>query len=99
MLRCVPGHRRGCRLAGDVRHRDGAVADHPPVFSPLVLPGVADKPGFSATYTVNSSTKISKNRQPSDISQVATNDQVSVMAINAGGTLTAQRISDTGPAQ
>lgn len=55
--------------------------------------------GFSATYTVNSATKITKNRQTSDISQVATNDQVSVMAINAGGTLTAQRINDTGPAQ
>ena len=55
--------------------------------------------GFSATYAVNSSTKITKNRQTSDISQVATNDQVSIMAINAGGTLTAQRINDTGPAQ
>src|SRR5262249_48295698 len=31
--------------------------------------------GFSATYTVDSSTKISKNRQASDISQVAVNDQ------------------------
>lgn len=54
--------------------------------------------GFSATYTVNRATKITKNRRTSDISQVATNDQVSVMAINAGGTLTAQRINDTGPA-
>ncbi|MDQ3826222.1 MAG: DUF5666 domain-containing protein, partial [Actinomycetota bacterium] len=45
--------------------------------------------GFSATYTVNSSTKISKNHQGSDISQVATNDQVTVVAINADGTLTA----------
>ena len=55
--------------------------------------------GFSATYTVDSSTKISKNRQTSDISQVATNDEVNVVAINANGTLTAQRINDTGPAQ
>ena len=55
--------------------------------------------GFSATYTVDSSTKISKNRQTSDISQVATNDEVNVVAINANGTLTAQRIDDTGPAQ
>lgn len=55
--------------------------------------------GFSATYTVDSSTKISKNRQTSDISQVATNDEVNVVAINANGTLTAQRIGDTGPAQ
>ena len=45
--------------------------------------------GFAATYTVNSSTKISKNHQASDISQVATNDQVTVVAINADGTLTA----------
>lgn len=55
--------------------------------------------GFSATYTVDSSTKISKNRQTGDISQVATNDEVNVVAINANGTLTAQRIDDTGPAQ
>lgn len=55
--------------------------------------------GFSATYTVNSSTKISKNRQTSDISQVATNDQVTVETLNTSATLTAQHINDTGPAQ
>ncbi len=55
--------------------------------------------GFSATYTVDSSTKIRKNRGTSDISQVATNDRVTVVAIKAGDTVTAQRINDTGPAK
>jgi hypothetical protein len=55
--------------------------------------------GFSATYTVDSSTKIRKDRKTSDISQVAANDQVTVVAIKAGDTLTAQRINDTGPAR
>lgn len=55
--------------------------------------------GFSATYTVDSTTKITKNRQDNDITQVAVNDRVIVVAIKAGDTLTAQRIDDTGPAR
>ena len=55
--------------------------------------------GFSATDPVDGSTKSRKNRQASDISQVAVNDRVRVVAIKSGDTLTAQRIDDTGPAQ
>ncbi|HET9255834.1 MAG TPA: DUF5666 domain-containing protein, partial [Pseudonocardiaceae bacterium] len=55
--------------------------------------------GFSATYTVDDSTKIRKNRQASDISQVAANDQVTVLATKTGDTLTATRIDDSGPAK
>ena len=54
--------------------------------------------GFSATYTVDGSTKIRKNRATSDISQVVTNDRVTVVAIKAGDIVTAQYIDDTGPA-
>jgi Domain of unknown function (DUF5666) len=55
--------------------------------------------GFTATYTVNNSTKIRKDRKASDISQVATNDRVIVLATKAGNTVTATRINDTGPAK
>ncbi len=53
--------------------------------------------GFTATYVVDTSTKIGKNRKASDISQVAANDQVTILATKTGGTTTATRISDTGP--
>jgi hypothetical protein len=55
--------------------------------------------GFTATYVVDTSTKVGKNRKTSDISQVAANDQVTILATKTGSTTTATRISDTGPAR
>ena len=55
--------------------------------------------GFSATYTVDSSTKIRKNRKTVDINQVVVNDRVMVLATNSGNTATATHINDTGPAK
>ena len=52
--------------------------------------------GFSATYAVNQSTKIRKDRKPSDIAQVMTNDKVLVVATKSGNTATATHIVDTG---
>ncbi|MBV8992768.1 MAG: hypothetical protein JO287_03480 [Pseudonocardiales bacterium] len=63
----------------------------------LVGPGtltIHSTDGFSATCTVDSSTKIRKNRVSNDISQVATNDRVTVVAIKAGDTVTVQHIND-----
>ena len=55
--------------------------------------------GFTATYVVDDSTKIRKDRKASDISQVAANDRVMVLATKAGSTTTATNIRDTGPAR
>ena len=55
--------------------------------------------GFTATYVVDNSTKIRKDRKASDISQVVANDRVLVLATKAGGTITATGIRDTGPAR
>ena len=55
--------------------------------------------GFSASYGVDKSTKVHTDRRSSDISQVHANDRVTVVATKAGGTATATRIRDTGPAR
>jgi Domain of unknown function (DUF5666) len=55
--------------------------------------------GFTATYVVNNSTKIRKNRLASDISQVVANDRVMVLATKTGNTVTAEHITDTGVAK
>jgi hypothetical protein len=55
--------------------------------------------GFTATYVVNNSTKIRRDRKVGNINQVVANDRVIVVATKAGGTTTATRIHDTGPAK
>lgn len=55
--------------------------------------------GFSATYVVDNLTKVHKGRRPGDIRQVVANDRVTVVATRTGGTATATRIGDTGPAR
>jgi len=55
--------------------------------------------GFSTTYTIDPTTKIHKDRKTAAVSQIATNDQVRVMATKTGNTATAQRIGDEGPAK
>jgi hypothetical protein len=55
--------------------------------------------GFVATYTVDSSTKVRKDKQSSAIAQVANGDRVFVIATKSGATDTATRIADSGPAK
>ncbi len=55
--------------------------------------------GFSTTYTIDPTTKINKDKKTAAVSQIATNDQVRVMATKTGNTATAQRIGDEGPAK
>ncbi len=55
--------------------------------------------GFSTTYTIDPTTKVHKGKTTAAVSQIATNDQVRVMATKTGNTATAQRIGDEGPAK
>jgi hypothetical protein len=55
--------------------------------------------GFTATYVVNNSTKIRKNRKASDISQVVAHDRVTVLATKTNNTATVEHITDTGAAK
>jgi hypothetical protein len=55
---------------------------------------VRSKDGFTATYVVNSGTKVTKAKQKSAIADVATNDNVIVVAVKSGDTGTARRIAD-----
>ncbi len=55
--------------------------------------------GFTATYTIDPTTKVHKDKKEAPVSQVATNDRVVLTAVKAGNTTTAQRIGDAGPAK
>jgi hypothetical protein len=57
---------------------------------------VRSKDGFTDTYTVNSSTKVRKQKQASAIGNVATGDQVTLVAGQQADV--ALRIADAGPA-
>ncbi|TNC22910.1 hypothetical protein [Amycolatopsis alkalitolerans] len=57
---------------------------------------VRSNDGFTATYTVDSGTKVKKAKQASAIGQVAVNDHVFVLADKSGSTVTAKRINDSG---
>ncbi len=58
---------------------------------------VTSKDGFSATYTLNPTTKVHKAKQTT--TQITTNDRVRVQANKTGTTATATRIGDAGPTQ
>ena len=58
---------------------------------------VKSKDGFSATYTLNATTKVHKGKQTATTAQLTTNDRVRVLADKAGATAT--RIGDAGPAK
>lgn len=49
---------------------------------------------FSATYVVDSSTKIREKKEKTDIGAVKTGDKVRVVALKNGSALTATRIAD-----
>ncbi|HEY4453633.1 MAG TPA: hypothetical protein VGN81_04910 [Pseudonocardiaceae bacterium] len=57
---------------------------------------VKSQDGFSATYVVNSTTKVRKTGQQSAIANVANGDNVVIAAIHSGSTDTAKRIGDHG---
>jgi hypothetical protein len=54
--------------------------------------------GFVGTYTLDGQTKVRKDKKPSSINQVTTNDRVRVLATVNGPAATANRIADSGPA-
>jgi len=60
---------------------------------------VKSKDGFSATYTLNPTTKVHKGKQTATTAQITTNDRVRVLANKTGTTDTATRIGDAGPAK
>jgi len=60
---------------------------------------VKSKDGFSATYTLNPTTKVHKGKQTATTAQLTTNDRVRVLADKTGTTATATRIGDAGPAK
>ena len=53
--------------------------------------------GFSATYVVNSSTKVHVKGGSTSISGVVVNDRVLAAGVASGSTVTAARIIDAGP--
>ena len=57
---------------------------------------VKSQDGFTATYVVNSTTKVRKTGQQSAIGNVANGDNVVIAAVHAGSTDTAERIGDHG---
>jgi hypothetical protein len=57
---------------------------------------VKSQDGFTATYVVNSTTKVRKTAQQSAIGNVANGDNVVIAAVHAGSTDTAKRIGDHG---
>jgi hypothetical protein len=60
---------------------------------------VRSQDGFSATYAVNSTSKIHKNKQTAAISGVVVGDRVRLAATHAGSTDTVLRLADAGPAK
>jgi len=55
--------------------------------------------GFSATYTLDATTKVHKDEKAAAVSDVAVNDQVKVRATKTSTSVTAERIGDAGPGQ
>jgi len=52
--------------------------------------------GFTATYTIDQSTKVHKGKKSAQVGDIAINDRVELLAVKAGGTTTAQHIGDSG---
>ena len=55
--------------------------------------------GFTATYTINPTTKVHKDKKAAQVSQIAVNDRVQLVAVKSGSTDTAQHVGDAGPAK
>ncbi len=59
----------------------------------------ASPEGFTATYTIDPTTKVHKGKKAAPGSPIALNDRVQLIAVRSGNTLTAQHIGDAGPAK
>jgi len=53
--------------------------------------------GYSATYTIDPTTKVYKAKMTAAAAQIATNDEVKVQATKTSAAVTAQHIGDAGP--
>jgi hypothetical protein len=53
--------------------------------------------GFSATYTLDSTTKVHKDKKAATVGDIAVNDRVRLEATKTDTTATVTRIGDTGP--
>lgn len=53
--------------------------------------------GFSATYTVDTATKVHKDKKAAATSNITVNDRVRLQAVKTATAVTAQRIGDRGP--
>ena len=53
--------------------------------------------GFSATYTLDTTTKVHKDKKAAGVGDVVVNDRVRLQATKTTTSLTAARIGDTGP--
>lgn len=55
--------------------------------------------GFTAVYTLGSTSKVASKGKPSSMANVHDGDRVNVIAIRDGNTLTIRRLGDPGPAK
>ena len=55
--------------------------------------------GFSATYALDSTTKVHKDKKAATVGDVAVNDRVRLQATKTDTTDTVTRLGDTGPAK
>lgn len=55
--------------------------------------------GFTATYTVDSTSKVRANKQTSTIANVHDGDRVGLTALSSGGKATVRGLADAGPAK
>ncbi|MGU3437662.1 hypothetical protein ACNHUS_32200 [Actinomycetes bacterium M1A6_2h] len=53
--------------------------------------------GFSATYTLDATTKVHKDRSAAAIGDIAVNDRIRLRAVKTGTMDTAKHIADVGP--
>lgn len=53
--------------------------------------------GFTATYTVDSTTKIRKDRATASLTDIKVGDTVAVVGVKSGGTVTARAVRDGVP--
>lgn len=60
---------------------------------------VRSQDGFTATYTLGSTSKVRSKGKPSSISNVHTGDRANVVATRSGSALTIRRLGDPGPAK
>lgn len=58
---------------------------------------VRSKDGFTATYTVNGTSKVRSRKKAASIGDVHRGDRVTVVGVRAGNTINVRRMADAGP--